>query len=407
MNFLLKLGWKNIGRKPVRSLLTVLAVVICSGGMTIYAVFFSGIMDTMLEGMLQQTGHIRVLHKELLKNERMNAGSYFVPDAEALAAQLRKLPGIRTAVPRINFGAFVDHNNKQTPAMGLGIDPVAEKDGWALHTKIVKGRMIKSQGKEALIGYILAERLHATVGSSIVLIGKTVDDSMSAVRVTVTGIVNFGAGVYDKMLVLNLPTAQYFLDIPKQASSVLVFTPSMWKYQSAEQSIKNIKMSSVLQAQNWVSTPFGSYMVPIAFAMLYILGGIIVFMGGIGLLNTLMMSVLERRAEIGIFMALGLTPFKVAAIFLMEGIIFGIIGSIVGVGLALIGSIPLVTRGIVVSTDAISKLPFPISATFKGAITSEAIIIGLLVGILATVVGALLPSYRASRMDPVEALRSS
>ena len=117
------------------------------------------------------------------------------------------------------------------------------------------------------------------------------------------------------------------------------------------------------------------------------------------------MSVLERRDEVGIMMALGFTPSKVAGVFLTEGLVLGSIGAVIGVILASLASIPMVTTGISFGTEAVSKLPFPIQQTMKGAITMNSIMIGLAVGVLATIVGTLWPAIQASQMDPVEALR--
>jgi putative ABC transport system permease protein len=120
----------------------------------------------------------------------------------------------------------------------------------------------------------------------------------------------------------------------------------------------------------------------------------------------MMMSVLERKDEVGVMMALGFTPAKVAGVFLTEGVVFGVVGGLLGVGLGLLGSIPLVTTGITFGTDAVSKMPFPISSTIKGAITMEGIIVGLTVGILTTLLGTLYPAWKASQMPPVDALRN-
>jgi putative ABC transport system permease protein len=297
--------------------------------------------------------------------------------------------------------------SKQAPAQGTGIVPAAESQAIQLNKKIGAGKMLDPTAKEILLGKDLAERLEAKVGEKITLMGKKAEEGgISMITLKITGIFSLGNGAQDKMFYVNLPTAQYFLDVPDQATYLLLFGKGIWSSTAIAAALKQRKLSTQATIQRWQDTPFGATMLPMAQVMLFVLGGLIVFIGGIGLLNTLMMSVLERKNEIGIMMALGLAPRRIGGIFLFEGVLFGFIGAIVGVSLAVIASIPLITKGLSFGAAA-SKLPIPIEESFKGVLTPTGIMVGLLVGILSTVVGALWPSYKASQTDPIEALRKS
>lgn len=414
MKLLLKLGLKNLGRKKSRSFLTISAVVLCSAGIMMYSVLMEGAIDMMMDGLIDQIGHYRVVHEKIVKEPRLSKGSFFVGDAKRLMQSIKKIPGVVTVAPRVELGAFIDNTvkdpktgeikGKQAPGAGLGIDPEVEKNVLKLDKSISKGRMIRSKGKEIVLGFRLAKRLNAKVGNSLVLIGKTVDDSMSALRVKVVGIVTTGTVSVDKMFFVSLKSAQYFLDIPNQLSSLLVFGRDRRAGDSLKAPLSKVQMPKGTMAQSWKDNTFGQ-MMGMANVFMFIIGGFVVFIAGVGLMNTMTMSVLERRDEVGIMMALGFTPSKVAGVFLTEGLVLGSIGAVIGVILASLASIPMVTTGISFGTEAVSKLPFPIQQTMKGAITMNSIMIGLAVGILATIVGALWPAIQASQMDPVEALR--
>lgn len=517
MGITIKLGLKNIGRNRTRSFLTIIAVVFCSGGITLYSVMFEGSMDMFLRGFTSQTGHVRLLHPKLEKEERLGAGRYFLTNIPALQTQLNDLPGVTAVAPRISLGAFLTKDkkedvqahllssqskltlsegalptqhdqevlidaslakrlkfevgesieiiprqagstqrqnlfitgfvkdtsptqtsaiyahpqalqpflknspaaptasplalslvySKQAPAQGTGIIPAAESQGIQLHKKIGAGKMLAPNGKQILLGKDLAERLEAKVGEKITLMGKKAEEGgISMMTLQIVGIFSLGNGAQDKMFYVNLPTAQYFLDIPDQATYLLLFGQGIWSSTAIAAAVKKRKLPPQVTVQRWQDTTFGATMLPLAQVMLFILGGLIVFIGGIGLLNTLMMSVLERKNEIGIMMALGLSPRHIGGIFLFEGVLFGVIGAVLGVLLAVIASIPLITKGLSFGSAA-SQLPIPIEESFKGALTPTGIIVGLLVGILSTVVGALWPSYKASQTDPIEALRKS
>lgn len=414
MMLLFKLGLKNLGRKKSRSFLTISAVVLCSAGIMMYSVLMEGMIGMMMDGLIDQIGHYRLVHEKIIKEERLSRGAFFVGDAKRLVKDIKNIPGVVTVAPRVELGAYIDNSKKnpktgkiegkQAPGMGLGIDPVVEKKVLKLHKSIKQGRMIRSKGKEIVLGFRLAERLKAKVGDSLVLIGKTVDDSMSALRVKVVGIATTGTVSVDKMFFVSLASAQYFLDIPNQLSSLLVFGKDRRAVASLAGPMSKLKMPKGVVTQSWQQNKFGQ-MMGMSNIFMYIIGGFVVFIAGVGLMNTMTMSVLERRDEVGIMMALGLTPRKVAGVFLTEGLVLGSIGAIIGVILASLASIPLVTTGLSFGTDAVSKLPFPIQQTMYGSITVNSIIVGLAVGILATVVGTLWPAIQASRLDPVEALR--
>ena len=81
MKLLLKLGLRNIGRNHLRSFLTMTAVALCSGGLILYSTVFAGMMDAVFDIMLKQSGHVRILHKDLAQKRRLGAGIYFVDHA--------------------------------------------------------------------------------------------------------------------------------------------------------------------------------------------------------------------------------------------------------------------------------------------------------------------------------------
>ena len=436
MSFLIRLGFKNIGRNKLRSALTLVAVALCSGGILMFSVLFSGITNMFLEGLTTQNGHVRIIDAELAKNERLKAGYHFVQNVDHVLKTLKGVKGVQYVLPRIETGGYMEHSftraeekkaiaakrcvhktlaeptdpkskkiSKQTPGGGVGMNPDAEKSVTDLHKRVVRGRMMKATGKEIVLGRLLAERLHACTGSKITMIGKTVDDSMSAVTLTVVGIVNMGGSMLDKRFYINLKTAQHFLDLPNQVGSILVYGKDLWESTTLRRRINQVDLKSKVHVAEWQKSPLAAMALPMLKVFIFILGGIIMFVGGVGLFNTMMMSVLERQDEVGIMMALGLHPGQVRNAFLLEGFVYGVVGAVSGVLLAMVASIPLLTTGISFGTDATSKIPFPMETTIKGSLSLDGILIGLAVGVLMTIIGSIIPAVRASHLEPVEILR--
>jgi len=426
MNLLWKLGFRNIRRNWSRSALTIIAVVLCSGGITLYQVLLSGVMDNLVKNIIEENGHVELLHSKRAKKPRLGASSY-MPDADNWIKKIEKLPNVKAATARVNVGAFIDNDDKQSIAMGKGIDPEKEKKAgvWNIHKKFFKGRMlltnppkveVKGKGRKArirrkcsrneiAIGKELAKRLDAKVGTILAMMGSTRHDSPAGLCARVSGIFDMGNALHNKQFFISLKAARYFVDLEQEATSVLVFASHSRYSKSIAKGIKKLKPPKTIHVRTWLQGPLASYMIPAVNAIIFFLGGFVVFIGGIGLLNTMLMSLLERKSEVGIMMAMGMRPMRVAAVFLIEGVVFGIVGAVLGVGLACLGSIPLITKGIDMGTEATAKMPIAMESVMKGALSAEAIITGLVVGILCTVFGSLWPAWKASRMEPIDALR--
>jgi putative ABC transport system permease protein len=123
---------------------------------------------------------------------------------------------------------------------------------------------------------------------------------------------------------------------------------------------------------------------------MFAMGGIAAIIGGLGVLNTMVMAVLERRKEIGVMKAIGATRFRVLMQIMTESVMISLIGGAMGVFLGWLASVGLR----IVTEDAI-----------PATVTPELAGIGILFAIFLGAVGGLYPAWQASRLDPVEALR--
>jgi putative ABC transport system permease protein len=136
-----------------------------------------------------------------------------------------------------------------------------------------------------------------------------------------------------------------------------------------------------------------------------VLAFIIVFVTALGVLNTMIMSVMERSAEVGVLRAMGLRKRGVVAMFLMEGLLIGVAGAVAGLGLGMIPAMYLETHGVTLGEGLTSKTGFPLASTIHANFTWGIACLSVSLGVLTAVLGSLIPAMRAAAIQPVNAMR--
>ena len=127
-------------------------------------------------------------------------------------------------------------------------------------------------------------------------------------------------------------------------------------------------------------------------AMLDGISFLAIFVGGVGVLNTMLMAVLERTHEIGVLRALGWRRWAILSLIMKESFLLGVLGGIVGIGIAF---------GLVYLITSIPMIGNAFSPVFNVEVFIRAMVVALILGM----VGGIYPAYRATRLQPVEALR--
>lgn len=168
--------------------------------------------------------------------------------------------------------------------------------------------------------------------------------------------------------------------------------------QPTEQAIRGLGHTaySVGTAMERVSSVLDALTLAISF-----LTGIALLVASLGIVNTMLTSVLERTREIGLWKALGATAVQIRQVFLFEAALIGLIGGLIGLGLAVVVMIPL-------DGFAIAELSKQLVVPFEGSVFDLPLWLAIAGPVLATVIAmlaSLVPAWRASRVDPVVALR--
>ena len=132
---------------------------------------------------------------------------------------------------------------------------------------------------------------------------------------------------------------------------------------------------------------------------------IIVVLAGLGVWNTMMMSVFERKTEIGVLRALGMTRFEVVFIFVFEAFAIAVIGGVAGVIAGLIPALYMERIGVELPASILSQVDIPMDEIMYSTVTPDIVTMAFWTAFLTALFGSLIPAIRAAMLSPVNAMK--
>lgn len=308
---------------------------------------------------------------------------------QAIAAQIRTMPEVLTVSPSAAGSALVVRGEASRAITLAGIDPALYFRVVALPEKLVRGTT-RLNASDILIGTELADDLGLGVGDKLRVTASAGADTVF----TVSGIVDLGnKGANQRNTFVALHTAQSLLGLAGGVSSLDVTVSDIY---AAEDVAERITARTGVQADSWIKTNaqfFSAVQAQVSAntAIRFFVGLSVAF----GIASVLFVSVVQRSREIGILRAMGITRQRILRLFLLQGGLLGLAGSVVGCA---VGALALVMwRAMARGPDGLPLVP----VTLEAVLFIVALVLATVTGVLA----AMAPALRAARLDPVVAIR--
>ncbi len=399
------LAWRNIGRNKARSIVIMLSVAIgISAGMGVLALY-KGMMKSRIRTVIDsEVGHLQMQHPEF-KNEYHP--SYVLPDGNLLLKRIQALPEVKIAAPRSIVQGMLVTTTSSAGVQINGVVPELEYATSQLKQKIQTGEGFHpNKQNEILIGKKLADKLKLKTGSKLVLTFSDATDNLVSAAFRVTGIYQSGntpldeLNVYVTMQTLNelLLTGDSFHQL-----AILLNNDEMVS-QTGDQ-LRQLAPSLLVESWKELS-PETDLMVNTVDQYSYIIMLIILIALAFGILNTMLMSVLERTREIGMMVALGTSRIKVFLLVFMETVFLTIAGTPVGLLLSWLVILYFQKHGLDLSGMGEEMLAsFGYGTMIYPSFPGEKLFPILMMVIGTAVFSCLLPVVKALRLNPVEALK--
>lgn len=398
------LAARNTMRNRRRSLVTLGGICLGVAAAIFAQGAVAGIMgligSVMVEGRL---GGVQIHKKGHLQADQ-DALNFAVPLDEQLLAKVRAVPGVTAVTPRLSFEAMIANGAQSTMAMVTAVDPQRDPHVCPRRYASVRGAALApGAGAEGVLGLALADGLGVEVGATLQLLATAPGGRPNVLDLKVTGIAPASTALEGKRMVfVPLGYAQELLQLPGKVSE---YALSVERIEDADQVAARVQaaVGPDWQVVSWLDlmpqlrSIFGVFQgvlrVNIAVLMLLLLTGVA---------NTMVMSVHERIREFGTMLALGVRREQILRMVLAEAAFLGALGASTG---GLIGTTLVVWLG---HGGVSMRAPgSDVEVLLRPHVGAVAVAVTLLIVVVVTLVAAVGPALRASRLTPVEALRAT
>ncbi len=409
---LIAMAWRNLWRHGRRTFITASALAVSLAFVMAMLCFMDGMFRKMSEIMVDQaTGHLQIAHPNYARARTL---ADTVPDLEQRLQTILAQPGTRAATPRM-YGFALLGSEEETQGVQLqGVDPQREGIFIPFQDRMVEGRWLSGQPREIVLGEGLSRKLRVKLGEEVVAVTQASDGSLGNELYEVVGVLSSGSAMMDKSGAwLALGDLQELLVLPDQAHELVLLSTSLEPRQGdpvvlalAEASRASVGEELAIRPW-WEVSPATATMMGTSDSTAWISMVIIFAVAGLGVLNTMLMSVFERTRELGVMGALGTRPARLVRLVLWESLLLGLLASGGGVVLGLFLDWLLITYGLNMTADGerMSSMGVLFDPIVYGVVKVDRIITSVALMLVIAVLAAIWPAVRAARLRPVESMR--
>lgn len=339
-----------------------------------------------------------------------------VDDWKILAQQLRAHPGVLGTAPITQLEGMLSYRGTMQPIEIKGIDPQAEREVSILGAKMIAGSLddLKAGESGVILGLMTTRRFGLKLGDRITLIVPELSDAPGGItprmqRLNVVGVFKVGAELDGSLAMIHRADAAQILRWqPHQVEGVRVRLADLYRApQIATELVAGLGKG--YRGEDWSLTQGSLFSaMKMEKTMIGLLLLLIVAVAAFNIIATLIMVVADKRADIAILRTLGATPRQIMAIFMVQGSIIGLTGTLIGAVLGVLGAMnvsALVAWLEKVSGQHIFSSDVYFISTLPSELRLQDVLLVTLAALLLSFLATVYPAWRAAQTQPAEALR--
>lgn len=383
--------------------MAAIAIGVFAGVYTI--AFMIGWVNQRIDAVIRtEISHIQIHHADFLETQEVHD---YLPGASGMAARISEMPGVKAVSSRILTTCMIATAETGSGVMLTGIDPAKEQEVTNIHELIVEGTYFGDErANQIVIGEKLAQKLKAGIRSRVVVTLTEMDGTLTGGAFRVAGIYRSANSAFDEMKAFVRDSDLRNLTGLEEgaAHEVAVLLGENGTEEAAAADLSALWPGT--SVMTWTQLlPEMELMNESMNMMMYIFIIIILLALGFGIVNTMLMVVLERIKELGMLMAVGMNRVRVFSMIVLETVLLCMTGGVAGIVLALVLTALTARTGLDLSfwSEGLNALGFD-AVIYPEIGFSQVLVVSVLVA-LTGVISAIYPARKAVRLKPAEALR--
>lgn len=403
---LVKIAWRNVWRNKSRSFVVISAIAIGILAANFFAAFMTGMVNQQVKKAIYvESSHLQIHHADFTFNEDVNL---YLEDATKIVDELKSNPQVKSVAARQVSNGMASTASKASGVRILGVDPQQELNTTEIHSRLDTGSYFEAKWKtpQILIGRKLAEELKVRLKSKIVLNMPDLNGNVSYGLFRVAGIFHTGNGLFDGATVfVKQSDLQPLIATPQNAAhEIAILLNQTGEERDVQKELQNKFPDKSIQTwgelQPTVKT-YSEFIGNFNFILLFIILAALIF----GIINTMLMVILERTHEIGMLRSVGMTKLRVMGMIVLETVFLattgGLLGCVLSIGIVgWLGSTGLDLTPYMGAMEEMGWSPIihpQVEPIFYVQITVSVI--------FTAIIASYFPARRAIKLNPATAIR--
>lgn len=407
MIILFKMALRNILRHKKRSLITLLSVCFSLGSLIFLKSFVFGAQQQMKENVTRTlTGDLQILPKSLENIYNTNGA---IEDPEKIRSLLKQDAQIESFAENVLGTGLVSSDSRSLPTFIIGLDPGKEA-AIGNDLKMIQGHHLTEGDTQGIIlGEKMREILGLQIGDRVIVTAQDYYGSLSGSIFYLVGTFEVGNDQLDSSNSLFLKSAvQKLLSFEHRISKFILKIDAHQTPDKMAKILKEKMNNNDLKVMTWEELiPMVSQLIQFQNGMVSVVMAIVLIVVSAGILNTLLMSTIERTREFGLMMALGTHSLRILMLIVFESLLLTGVGALIGSSLGILITFYFGHHGIDLSRFLSTFSNLLIGSKVFPQIHWSSLILFSGVILVASLFVSLYPAWKASKLEPIEAMRQT